>query len=81
MLGDVHAPSVLDVEATQTLRGLVRAAKLDLTSAVTAAALDRIPPQATSTKPTRTVAVAPRRSCRAKVSVTPTRCRRRSAAR
>lgn len=30
MLGDVHAPSLLDVEVTQTLRGLVRGAKLDL---------------------------------------------------
>ncbi len=33
MLGDVHAPSLLDVEVTQTLRGLVRGAKLDLTTA------------------------------------------------
>ncbi|MGI8622063.1 MAG: type II toxin-antitoxin system VapC family toxin [Solirubrobacteraceae bacterium] len=33
MLGDVHAPSLLDVEVTQTLRGLVLGAKLDLTTA------------------------------------------------
>lgn len=33
MLGDVHAPSLLDVEVTQTLRGLLRGAKLDLTTA------------------------------------------------
>lgn len=33
MLGDVHAPSLVDVEATQALRGLVRGAKLDLTRA------------------------------------------------
>jgi len=30
MLSDVHAPSLLDVEVTQTLRGLVRASKIDL---------------------------------------------------
>lgn len=30
MRGDVHVPALLDVEVTQTLRGLVRAAKLDL---------------------------------------------------
>ena len=28
LLGDVHAPSLIDVEATQTLRGLVRGSKL-----------------------------------------------------
>ncbi len=33
MLGDVHAPSLLDVEVTQTLRGLVRGAKLELMTA------------------------------------------------
>jgi len=33
MLGDVHAPALLDVEVTQTLRGLLRAAKIDLASA------------------------------------------------
>ena len=33
MLGDVHAPSLVDVEATQTLRGLLRAAKIDVTTA------------------------------------------------
>ena len=33
MLGDVHAPALLDVEATQTLRGLVRGAKIDLPTA------------------------------------------------
>jgi hypothetical protein len=33
MLGDVHAPALLDVEATQTLRCLVRAAKIDLPTA------------------------------------------------
>jgi predicted nucleic acid-binding protein len=33
MLGDVHAPALLDVEATQTLRGLVRGAKIDLATA------------------------------------------------
>lgn len=33
MLGDVHAPSLVDVEVTQTLRGLLRAAKIDLTTA------------------------------------------------
>lgn len=30
MLSDVHAPSLLDVEVTQTLRRLVRGAKLEL---------------------------------------------------
>ena len=29
MLGDVHAPALLDIEVTQTLRGLLRAAKID----------------------------------------------------
>ncbi len=33
MLGDVHAPSLLDVEVTQTLLGLVLGTKLDLTTA------------------------------------------------
>jgi predicted nucleic acid-binding protein len=33
MLGDVHAPALLDVETTQTLRGLVRGGKIDLGSA------------------------------------------------
>lgn len=33
MLGDVHAPSLLDVEVTQTLRGLVRASKIGLETA------------------------------------------------
>lgn len=33
ILGDVHAPALLDVEATQTLRGLLRGAKIDLTTA------------------------------------------------
>jgi predicted nucleic acid-binding protein len=33
MLGDVHAPALLDVEATQTLRGLLRGAKIDLSTA------------------------------------------------
>lgn len=36
MLGDVHAPALVDVEATQALRGLVRGAKLDLDRAETA---------------------------------------------
>ena len=30
LLGDAHAPALLDVEVTHTLRGLRRAAKLDL---------------------------------------------------
>jgi predicted nucleic acid-binding protein len=30
VLGDVHAPNLVDVEATQTLRGLVRGSKLSL---------------------------------------------------
>ncbi len=33
MLGDVHTPSLLDVEVNQTLRGLVLGAKLDLSTA------------------------------------------------
>jgi predicted nucleic acid-binding protein len=33
MLGDVHAPGLIDVEVTQTLRGLLRASKVDLTTA------------------------------------------------
>jgi predicted nucleic acid-binding protein len=33
ILGDVHGPALLDVEATQTLRGLLRGAKIDLTTA------------------------------------------------
>jgi predicted nucleic acid-binding protein len=33
MRGDVHAPALLDVEAMQTLRGLVRGAKIDLPTA------------------------------------------------
>jgi predicted nucleic acid-binding protein len=33
MLGDVHSPALLDVEVTQTLRGLLRGAKLDLATA------------------------------------------------
>lgn len=33
MLGDVHAPCLVDVEVTQTLRGLLRASKLDLETA------------------------------------------------
>lgn len=32
MLGEVHAPALLDVEVTQTLRGLLRAGKIDLTT-------------------------------------------------
>lgn len=28
LLGDVHAPGLLDVEATETLRGLLRGSKL-----------------------------------------------------
>jgi predicted nucleic acid-binding protein len=30
MLGDAHAPSLVDVEATHTLRGLVRGSKISL---------------------------------------------------
>lgn len=30
ILGDAHAPGLVDVEVTQTLRGLLRAGKLDL---------------------------------------------------
>lgn len=33
MLGDVHAPGLVDVEVTQALRGLLRAGKLDLATA------------------------------------------------
>jgi predicted nucleic acid-binding protein len=33
MLADAHAPALIDIEVTHTLRGLVRAAKLDLESA------------------------------------------------
>ncbi len=33
ILGDVHAPALVDIEVTQTLRGLLRGAKVDLTSA------------------------------------------------
>jgi len=33
MLGDVHAPALVDIEVTQTLRGLLRAAKIDLETA------------------------------------------------
>lgn len=33
MLGDVHAPSLVDVEVTQALRGLLRGAKIDLPTA------------------------------------------------
>jgi len=33
MLGDIHAPSLFDVEVTQTLRGLLRGSKIDLTTA------------------------------------------------
>ncbi len=33
MLGDVHAPGLLDVEVTQTLRGLLRGSALDLATA------------------------------------------------
>jgi len=33
MLGDVHAPGFVDVEVTQTLRGLLRGAKVDLATA------------------------------------------------
>ena len=33
MLGEAHAPALLDVEATQTLRGLVRGAKIDVPTA------------------------------------------------
>lgn len=30
MLDDVHAPALIDIEVTQTLRGLLRGAKIDL---------------------------------------------------
>lgn len=33
MLGDPHAPSLIDVEVTQTLRGLLRGGKVDLETA------------------------------------------------
>ena len=33
MLGDVHAPRLLDVEATQALRGLLRGKRIDLVRA------------------------------------------------
>jgi predicted nucleic acid-binding protein len=33
ILGDVHGPALLDVEATQTLRGLLRGEKIDLATA------------------------------------------------
>lgn len=33
MLCDAHAPSLVDVEVTQTLRGLLRAAKIELAAA------------------------------------------------
>ncbi len=33
MLGDVHAPGIVDVEVTQTLRGLLRGSKVDLATA------------------------------------------------
>ena len=35
LLGDAHAPSFVDVEVTQTLRGLLRGAKLDVRTAGT----------------------------------------------
>lgn len=33
MLGDVHAPGLIDVEVTQTLRGLLRGSKIDVVTA------------------------------------------------
>lgn len=33
MLGDVHAPELIDVEVTQTLRGLLRGSKVGLATA------------------------------------------------
>jgi predicted nucleic acid-binding protein len=33
MLDDIHAPSLIDVEVTQTLRGLVHGAKIELSVA------------------------------------------------
>lgn len=33
MLGDTHAPELLDIEATHTLRGLLRGRKIDLQTA------------------------------------------------
>lgn len=41
MLGDIHAPSLIDVEVTQTLRGLVRGSKIEL--AVAERARDELP--------------------------------------
>lgn len=35
MLGDVHAPTLVDVEVTQTLRGLLRGARIELATAET----------------------------------------------
>jgi predicted nucleic acid-binding protein len=36
MVGEAHAPALLDVEVTQTLRGLLRGEKIDLGTAVQA---------------------------------------------
>jgi len=36
LLGDVHAPGLIDIEVTQTLRGLLRGTKVDLTTAESA---------------------------------------------
>ncbi len=33
ILGDAHAPALLDIEVTQTLRGLLRAGKIDVFTA------------------------------------------------
>jgi predicted nucleic acid-binding protein len=33
MLGDIHAPSLIDVEVTHTLRGLLRGSKIELSVA------------------------------------------------
>lgn len=33
ILGEVHAPALVDVEVTQTLRGLVRGSRIDLATA------------------------------------------------
>jgi predicted nucleic acid-binding protein len=33
LLGEVHAPALVDVEVTQTLRGLLRGGKIDLVTA------------------------------------------------
>lgn len=38
MLGDAHAPTLVDVEVTQTLRGLLRGAKIDRETAEVARA-------------------------------------------